>query len=271
MNQEEAAELPAASAGHGRAAAQVQASWRRVGRSFGAVPPPSSAAMLTRVVQDLSGPLTAVLTSTTLLAADPGSLPPQTREIIESMQRQAVVLQNRSENLLCAAAIWDGSFHLRPRFLPLGGIASEVVQVVNALVHHRNQRLELSIQDEDQYLSLDARRIAQILIHLLLSASAQSPRGSTVGFRVSPSGSNIRVAVASRGPAPHEQLPGLFALFHQPLHAVGSDDTSLGLSVMCAIVEAHGGRVGARNRKGGGSRVWFELPRTNRPFASYDP
>jgi two-component system sensor histidine kinase KdpD len=34
----------------------------------------------------------------------------------------------------------------------------------------------------------------------------------------------------------------------------------LGLAIVKSIIEAHGGRVGAANRPGGGAQFWFTLP-----------
>ena len=36
--------------------------------------------------------------------------------------------------------------------------------------------------------------------------------------------------------------------------------TWLGLAIVQEIIAAHGGRVGAENRRGGGARFWFEVP-----------
>ena len=46
-----------------------------------------------------------------------------------------------------------------------------------------------------------------------------------------------------------------------PARAPGdSSSTGLGLTVATRIVEAHGGRIGADNPRGGGATVWFTIP-----------
>jgi len=60
---------------------------------------------------------------------------------------------------------------------------------------------------------------------------------------------------------PAERFSDLFQRFttgsgsHQGQYGIG-----LGLFIVRAIVEAHGGQVGAENRPEGGARVWFTLP-----------
>jgi two-component system sensor histidine kinase KdpD len=72
----------------------------------------------------------------------------------------------------------------------------------------------------------------------------------------------LMIAVLDSGPGlPTGRFADLFNRFvtgDQPRDA--QYGIGLGLSVVKAIVEAHGGQVGAENRAEGGARVWFTLP-----------
>ena len=78
----------------------------------------------------------------------------------------------------------------------------------------------------------------------------------------------VRVAVEDRGPGiPAGAVARVFEPFYQAATptAPGQRGVGLGLAIVKEIVEAHGGRVGAENRRGGGARVWCELPQDREP------
>ena len=75
-------------------------------------------------------------------------------------------------------------------------------------------------------------------------------------------GRNLRVSVSDQGPGiPHLEQSKLYHRFMR----LGTTERAqygigLGLSVVKAIVEAHRGEVGMRERPGGGSIFWFTIP-----------
>ena len=80
----------------------------------------------------------------------------------------------------------------------------------------------------------------------------------------------VRLAVEDSGPGiPVEALPRIFERFYQadPSRSRGTGTSGLGLSIVKALAEAHGGRAGAENRPEGGARLWIELPATRSGLA----
>lgn len=80
----------------------------------------------------------------------------------------------------------------------------------------------------------------------------------------------IRISVEDTGPGiPAESLPRIFERFFQAdeSRSRGTGTSGLGLSIVRALAEAHGGRVGAENRPAGGARLWIELPAIATPPA----
>jgi signal transduction histidine kinase len=106
-------------------------------------------------------------------------------------------------------------------------------------------------------------RITQVFVNLLSNASKYSPVQKKIELRVeAPPGQGLRVSVADRGEGiPRAERENLFRRFVRlsasdaPQYGIG-----LGLSVVKAIVEEHGGEVGVDERPGGGSTFWFRLP-----------
>jgi two-component system sensor histidine kinase KdpD len=67
--------------------------------------------------------------------------------------------------------------------------------------------------------------------------------------------------VADAGPGfPPEDLDKIFDMFYRGMKDPEKKGYGLGLSICRAVVAAHGGRIWAENRAGGGAAVHFTLP-----------
>ena len=109
----------------------------------------------------------------------------------------------------------------------------------------------------------DADRLRQVLGNLLGNAIAHTPPGTPVEVSVSSSGAEARVEVRDHGPGlPVEDPATLFERFWRAEagRERGKSGAGLGLAIVAAIAEAHGGRVTAANAPGGGAVFVVSLP-----------
>ncbi|WP_425322654.1 sensor histidine kinase [Actinoplanes ianthinogenes] len=80
------------------------------------------------------------------------------------------------------------------------------------------------------------------------------------------------VEIADRGIGiPAAERPRVFDAFHRCANSGGYPGTGLGLAICKRIVERHGGRIGADENPGGGSRFWFTLPGAAGPAGGPEP
>lgn len=104
--------------------------------------------------------------------------------------------------------------------------------------------------------------LQRAVTNLVGNALHHTPRGGTIEVRVADEGRAVRIAVenpgASIGP---EHLPHLFDRFYRvdPSRHRTGEGAGLGLAIVRAIAEAHGGSVGARS-EAGRNRFWLRLP-----------
>jgi signal transduction histidine kinase len=227
-------------------------------------PPDNEMAVLATVAHELRGPLTALATSSELLAEDFEVLDPdQVRGMLSAIHRRTLWLQGLVENLLAAATIREGRLHLHRQPIRLSDVMAEVKAVVDPLLSQRGQRLRLRGAHTAPTLSADSRRIGQVLVNLILNASKFGKAGSAIDITVSCRGDRVRVSVADRGPGvATDQVQRLFEPYYRSAATAEKvkDGVGLGLSIVKSIVQAHGGAVGVQSRRGGGARFWFELP-----------
>jgi two-component system, OmpR family, sensor kinase len=109
------------------------------------------------------------------------------------------------------------------------------------------------------WIEADIARLDQALSNLVLNALRFSD--GPVVMRVRSRPDEVELHVLDRGPGfTPEFLPHAFERFSRADPARPRRGTGLGLSIVQGIAEAHGGRVVARNRPGGGADVWVTLP-----------
>ena len=116
--------------------------------------------------------------------------------------------------------------------------------------------------EELSYFWGDPDRLNQALVNLIENASKFSSPAAAIGLSVKCGKDAITFAALDSGPGlPTERFSDLFNRFvtedrpHGGQYGIG-----LGLPIVKAIAEAHGGRVGAENRPEGGAMVWFTIP-----------
>jgi signal transduction histidine kinase len=123
--------------------------------------------------------------------------------------------------------------------------------------------LERRIAAGAETLVGDERRLEQVLQNLVANAVRHTPRGGRIALTASLIGGEVDIVVEDSGPGiPPEHLPHVFDRFYRVDSArdARSGGSGLGLSIVRAVVEQHGGRVSASNGASGGARFELRLP-----------
>src|SRR5438045_568531 len=108
--------------------------------------PQHELSVLATVAHELRGPLTALATSSELLAEDFLDLDPaQVKAMLGAMHRRTLWLQGLVENLLCAATIREGRLALYRQSLSFSDLLTDVDAVVGPLLAQRGQRLRVRL------------------------------------------------------------------------------------------------------------------------------
>jgi signal transduction histidine kinase len=114
----------------------------------------------------------------------------------------------------------------------------------------------------------DPRRVEQVLVNLLSNASKFGPTDAKIKIETGIENDCVKVQVIDQGPGiSMERRERVFYRFTPPGPATDSAKVGagLGLSVVKAVVEAHGGEVGVDDHPGGGAVFWFTLPVAREP------
>jgi two-component system sensor histidine kinase KdpD len=123
--------------------------------------------------------------------------------------------------------------------------------------HH----LAVDIEEGLPLTLLDFSEIDQVITNLIDNALKYTPPASHLKLSARSRGSALEVTVADDGPGvPPEHLPRLFDKFYQVDSKRSGHGAGLGLAISKGLIEAHGGRITARNRPGGGLEIAFTLP-----------
>jgi two-component system sensor histidine kinase KdpD len=118
---------------------------------------------------------------------------------------------------------------------------------------------------------MDLVLMTQVLVNLLDNSMKYSPPESLIEVVASTEAAWLVLDVADRGPGvPEHDLKRVFDKFYRIPIPEGAGGTGLGLSICKGIVEAHGGRISAEIRPGGGLRIVIRLPLSRSGEQHYD-
>ena len=126
-------------------------------------------------------------------------------------------------------------------------------------VARRNERVavdigvafDIQVADEADQVYADPHRLEQAVDNLVANALRYTPSGGRVSMRADMAGDTVALKVVDTGPGiPAEHIGHVFDRFYKadPSRAATREGSGLGLSIVRAIVERHGGTVGRDQR-----------------------
>jgi two-component system OmpR family sensor kinase len=188
-------------------------------------------------------------------AREPGETEKAMRRIEEEAQRMGVLV----EDLLMLARL-DEIHDAEREPVDLAALAGDAVDDARATAPDRDIELEV---EGAVTVSGEPDRLRQVLGNLLRNALVHTPAGTPIEVRVAREDDGVHLVVRDHGPGlPTEHPERLFERFWRAEggRERGPGGAGLGLAIVAAIVDGHGGRVAASNAPGGGAVFEVVLP-----------
>lgn len=143
--------------------------------------------------------------------------------------------------------------------------AREVVESHGTQARLKNLEVRLHLSETPITVEADPENFKEALSHLLENAIRYTGEGGRIDVSVNEENGSIVASVADTGVGiPREELPDIYNKFHK-IERAGDEigGVGMGLALVKAIAEAHGGTVDVESTVGRGSRFSFTIPSAN--------
>ena len=208
---------------------------------------------------ELRTPIAAVSAYSQLFSRGADSRPEDLARILSGIQNETARMSRLVADLLLLTNLDEG-LPLERHPVELVSLCAEAIRA--AAVMGSDWPIEL-IATEPVEVSGDEARLRQVLDNLLSNVRAYTPAGTGCTVRLYREGSDALIEVADHGPGLGvEGRERVFERFFREdtSRARASGGAGLGLAIVRAIIEAHGGSVEARETLGGGATFLIRLP-----------
>jgi len=221
-------------------------------------------ALFQAISHDLKTPLTVIAGSlSTLLKEGDVTLDEAARhELLETAYAGVERLTRMVDGFLRMAKIEADMVELRLEPYAIEEVIGAAIAQLGPLLD--GHRCQVYLPPDFPLVSFDFVLMVQVLVDVLDNAIKYSPKDSLIEVGVSQTPGHFILSVSDRGIGiPPEELDRVFDKFHR-LSRESNDappgGAGLGLAIAKGIVEAHGGRIWAEGREGGGTIVTASLP-----------
>lgn len=227
------------------------------------------------VSHDLRSPLSGIRGLAEILQTEDAKDPQLVQEFAKLIHETADHMLSLINDLLEVTRLERGALQLRPAPADLCELARSAFRTMEGMARSKNIQLLLKCPSTPLVALVDAPKLTQALNNLLSNAIKFTHNGGSVTVRLEPLPEQdaIDIHVEDTGIGiPEELLAHLFQKFgpHQRPGTAGERGTGLGLPIIKAFVELHGGSLTVRSTVGVGSCFTIRLP-YRRPASVDEP
>lgn len=218
------------------------------------------------VSHELTTPLAAIRGYVETLSMPDLALDPASRErYLGIVADETDRLEHIVGDLLDVARLEGGGGTLTIEDVPVALLFDRLRHRHAQVLEEKHLQLDEAQEPEQLTIRADAKRLEQALQNLVSNAARHTPAGGRILVTAVAAEDGVHLAVQDTGPGiPPEQLGRVFDRFYKvDASRTGTalpSGSGLGLSIVRAIVERHGGRISASNAPNGGARFEIWLP-----------
>jgi signal transduction histidine kinase len=219
------------------------------------------------LAHELRNPLVPIRNGIELLKRVGGH--PMIDKVRPMMERQVGHAVHLIDDLLDVSRISSGKIELQRELVTVSDVVESAVEANRSAIAEAGLELQLSFDDPDRLLDVDATRLSQVISNVLHNATKFTPRGGTITLRTElvadrPTQPELILRITDTGVGmPKESLPKVFGLFTQ-VHAesaVRHGGLGIGLALAQKLIELHGGSIEADSAgPGEGSVFTIRIP-----------
>jgi len=198
-----------------------------------------------------------------LLGNQFGRLTGQQHESLRAVRRSTVRLDRLISNLLAFVEYERGRVPLECLAVSLSDLLQEAADELGPDCAERRVTLEVEVQSVLPMLRADGERLRLLFFNLMENAVKFNEPGGQVRVRAQGDAEGVEVSISNTGGVfPAEQIPRLLQPFTQGDMSIrrAAGGLGLGLAVVRAILEAHGGRLTVQSDPERGTTVRVHLP-----------
>ena len=177
-----------------------------------------------------------------------------TKELVGRIEKESIRMSTLVEDLLLLARL-DQSREMAQEPVDLNALLTEAV--ASAKAAGPNHLIELSMPSAEVFILGDSQRVHQVVANLLANARTHTPDNSQIKVALEQGVAETVISVSDNGPGLSEDdQERIFERFFRadPSRARTSGEGSgLGLSIVDAVMQAHGGYVSVQSKLGAGA------------------
>jgi len=211
---------------------------------------------------ELRTPLTSVRGYSEMLRRGASESPADSELARRRIEEEAVRMSTLVDDMLLIARLDQGR-PLENQPVDLQVIARDAAADARVVAPQREIKLEAAAPI---VVTGDDIRLRQVVGNLVRNAIVHTPAQTPIEISLSSNSGTAHLTVADHGPGLRpEQMDRIFEPFFRadPSRSRDSGGAGLGLSIVSAVVAAHGGHVTVRETSGGGATFDVELPRAS--------
>jgi PAS domain S-box-containing protein len=216
--------------------------------------------LLANISHELRTPLASIKGFATMLMEYEDKLKHGERhEYLEIIDNNTDRLVELIEQLLEMSRLEAGMLSIKKKPNNIIKLCREVIAEVR--VRASSHRFTLDIPAKLPRISVDARRIRQILDNIIDNSVKFSEAGTEINLAVRQEGNELLFTITDHGAGiPQDDLPLVFKRMFHSSRKPGVSGAGLGLAICKGLTEAHNGRIWIESDEGIGTRCFFTLP-----------
>jgi two-component system sensor histidine kinase KdpD len=215
--------------------------------------------LLAALSHDLRTPLTSLVgLSESLLRSKP-PLNEIQHSLAADLHHESLRMSQLVSNLLDMARIQSGEVKLNLQWQSVEEVVGSALRASHSFLNHHE--IQTRLAPDLPLIRIDAVLIERVLCNLLENATKYTPQGSKIIITAEVGAPFLEIAVNDNGPGlPSGKEEIIFEKFTRGERESATPGIGLGLAICRAIIEAHGGKIRARQALGGGASILFTLP-----------